>query len=75
MTASYVPPYRVRRQRCRITGRGGQSAALSHPTGLRAVLCRTPRNPRLSADAPLSRGIRHSISSANSITERRLLHA
>ena len=57
MTIFYVLLYYVWRQRYRIKGQVGLTAAVYVLAGLRILLCMMPQNQWLSADAPLSWGI------------------
>lgn len=57
MTVFYVLLYYVWRQRYRIKGRSGLTAAVYVLAGVRVALCMMPQNQWLSADAPLSWGI------------------
>lgn len=57
MTIFYVLLYHVWRQRYRIAGRGGLTAAVYGLAGLRIALCMLPQNQWLSANPPLSWGI------------------
>ena len=57
MTVFYVLLYYVWRQRYKISGRGGLTAAVYGLAGARIVLCMLPQNQWLSAEAPLSWGI------------------
>lgn len=57
MTVFYVLLYYVWRQRYKISGRGGLTAAVYGLAGARIVLCILPQNQWLSAEAPLSWGI------------------
>lgn len=57
MTVFYVLLYYVWRQRYKISGRGGPTAAVYGLAGARIVLCMLPQNQWLSAEAPLSWGI------------------
>ena len=57
MTVFYVLLYYVWRQRYRVKGMGGLTALVYLLAGLRVLLCMTPQNQWLSADAPLSWGI------------------
>ena len=61
MTIFYVLLYYVWRQRYRITGKRGLTAAVYVLAGLRILLCMMPQNQWLSADAPLSWGIYRNI--------------
>ncbi|MBM6927128.1 hypothetical protein H6B51_14590 [Pseudoflavonifractor phocaeensis] len=57
MTIFYVLLYYVWRQRYRVKGLGGLTAAVYLLAGLRILLCMMPQNQWLSADSPLSWGI------------------
>ncbi len=57
MTIFYVLLYHVWRQRYRISGQGGLTAAVYGLAGLRIALCMMPQNQWLSAEAPVSWGI------------------
>ena len=57
MTVFYVLLYYVWRQRYRVKGMVGLTALVYLLAGLRVLLCMTPQNQWLSADAPLSWGI------------------
>lgn len=61
MTIFYVLLYHVWRQRYRVKGQVGLSAAVYVLAGLRILLCMMPQNQWLSADAPLSWGIYRNI--------------
>ena len=61
MTIFYVLLYHVWRQRYRISGRGGLTAAVYLLAGLRIILCMMPQNQWLSTQAPLSWGIYRNI--------------
>ena len=61
MTVFYVLLYYVWRQRYKVQGRGGLTAAVYALAGLRVLLCMMPQNQWLSADAPLSWGIYRNI--------------
>ena len=61
MTIFYVLLYHVWRQRYRISGRGGLTAAVYLLAGLRIILCMMPQNQWLSTKAPLSWGIYRNI--------------
>ena len=61
MTVFYVLLYSVWRQRYRIKGRNGLTAAVYGLAAARAVLCMMPQNRWLSADAPLVWGIYRNI--------------
>ena len=61
MTIFYVLLYYVWRQRYRIKGQGGLTAAVYVLAGARILLCMMPQNQWLSADAPLSWGIYRNI--------------
>ena len=61
MTVFYVLLYYVWRQRYRIKGQNGLTAAVYVLAGLRVLLCMMPQNQWLSADAPLSWGIYRNI--------------
>ena len=61
MTVFYVLLYYVWRQRYRIRGQGGLTAAVYLLAGLRILLCMMPQNQWFSADAPLSWGIYRNI--------------
>ena len=61
MTVFYVLLYYVWRQRYRIKGRNGLTAAVYGLAIARAVLCMMPQNRWLSADAPLIWGIYRNI--------------
>ena len=63
MTVFYVLLYYVWRQRYRIKGRSGLTAAVYVLAGVRVALCMMPQNQWLSADAPLSWGIWRNIPS------------
>ena len=64
MTVVYVLLYYVWRQRYRISGARGLTAAVYCLAALRIALCMLPQNRWLSADAPLSWGIYRNISFA-----------
>ena len=64
MTVFYVLLYYVWRQRYRISGARGLTAAVYCLAALRIALCMLPQNRWLSADAPLSWGIYRNISFA-----------
>ena len=57
MTVFYVLLYYVWRQRYKVSGQGGLTAAVYVLAGVRVALCMMPQNQWLSADAPLSWGI------------------
>ena len=57
MTVFYVLLYYVWRQRYKVSGQGGLTAAVYVLAGVRITLCMMPQNKWLSADAPLSWGI------------------
>ena len=61
MTIFYVLLYYVWRQRYRVQGRRGLTAAVYILAGLRILLCMMPQNQWLSAYAPLSWGIYRNI--------------
>ena len=61
MTVFYVLLYYVWRQRYRIKGRNGLTAAVYALAVARAALCMMPQNQWLSADAPLIWGIYRNI--------------
>ena len=61
MTVFYVLLYYVWRQRYRINGQGGFTAAVYALAGMRIALCMMPQNQWLSAEAPLSWGIYRNI--------------
>ena len=61
MTIFYVLLYYVWRQRYRVQGQAGLTAAVYVLAGLRIFLCMMPQNQWLSADAPLSWGIYRNI--------------
>ncbi len=61
MTVFYVLLYYVRRQRYKISGQGGLTAAVYGLGVVRIVLCMMPQNQWLSAEAPLSWGIYRNI--------------
>ena len=61
MTVFYVLLYHVWRQRYRVRGRSGATAAVYGLAGLRIALCMLPQNEWLSASAPLSWGIYRNI--------------
>ena len=61
MTIFYVLLYYVWRQRYKINGQGGLTAAVYGLAGMRIALCMMPQNQWLSADAPLSWGIYRNI--------------
>ena len=61
MTVFYVLLYYVWRQRYRIKGRNGLTAAVYALAVARAALCMMPQNQWLSADAPLVWGIYRNI--------------
>ncbi len=61
MTIFYVLLYYVWRQRYKISGRGGLTAAVYGLAGVRIALCMMPQNRWLDADAPLSWGIYRNI--------------
>ena len=61
MTVFYVLLYYVWRQRYRINGQGGFTAAVYALAGMRIALCKMPQNQWLSAEAPLSWGIYRNI--------------
>ena len=57
MTIFYVLLYYVWRQRYRVRGRNGLTAAVYGLAGLRIILCMMPQNRWLSDSSPLSWGI------------------
>ena len=57
MTVFYVLLYYVWRQRYRVEGKSGLTAAVWLLAGLRIALCMMPQNRWMSADAPLRWGI------------------
>ncbi|MDY5007457.1 hypothetical protein [Candidatus Allofournierella merdipullorum] len=57
MTVFYVLLYYVWRQRYKVSGQSGLTAAVYVLAGVRIALCMMPQNQWLSADAPLSWGI------------------
>ena len=61
MTVFYVLLYYVWRQRFKINGQGGLTAAVYGLAGVRIALCMMPQNQWLSAEAPLSWGIYRNI--------------
>ena len=61
MTIFYVLLYYVWRQRYKINGQGGLTAAVYSLAGLRIVLCMMPQNQWISVGAPLSWGIYRNI--------------
>ena len=61
MTVFYVLLYYVWRQRYKVQGRGGLTAAVYALAGQRVLLCMMPQNQCMSADAPLSWGIYRNI--------------
>lgn len=61
MTIFYVLLYYVWRQRYKITGQGGLTAAMYGLAGVRIALCMMPQNQWLSAGAPLAWGIYRNI--------------
>ena len=61
MTVFYVLLYYVWRQRYKINGQGGLTAAVYGLAGVRIALCMMPQNQWLSAEAPLSWGIYRNI--------------
>ena len=61
MTILYVLLYYVWRQRYKINGQGGLTAAVYSLAGLRIVLCMMPQNQWISVGAPLSWGIYRNI--------------
>ena len=61
MTIFYVLLYYVWRQRYRVLGQSGLTAAVYLLASLRILLCMMPQNQWLSADAPLSWGIYRNI--------------
>lgn len=61
MTVFYVLLYYVWRQRYRVQGQTGITAAVWCLAGLRIILCMIPQNDWLSAAAPLSWGIYRNI--------------
>ena len=61
MTVFYVLLYYVWRQRYKISGQGGLTAAVYSLGAVRIVLCMMPQNQWLSAEAPLSWGIYRNI--------------
>lgn len=61
MTIFYVLLYYVWRQRYKITGQGGLTAAVYGLAGVRIALCMMPQNQWLSTGAPLAWGIYRNI--------------
>lgn len=61
MTIFYVLLYYVWRQRYKINGQGGLTAAVYGLAGVRIALCMMPQNQWLSTKAPLSWGIYRNI--------------
>ena len=61
MTIFYVLLYYVWRQRYKVNGQSGITAAVYILAGVRVVLCMMPQNQWLSAEAPLSWGIYRNI--------------
>lgn len=61
MTVFYVLLYYVWRQRYKITGQNGLTAAVYILSAVRVALCMMPQNQWLSAESPLSRGIYRNI--------------
>ena len=61
MTVFYVLLYYAWRQRYRVKGQPGLTAAVYILAGLRVLLCMMPQNQWLSADAPLIWGIYRNI--------------
>lgn len=61
MTVFYVLLYYVWRQRYKINGQGGLTAAVYGLAGVRIALCMMSQNQWLSAEAPLSWGIYRNI--------------
>ena len=61
MTIFYVLLYYVWRQRYKINGQGGLTAAVYSLAGLRIVLCMMPQNQWISVGAPLFWGIYRNI--------------
>ena len=61
MTIFYVLLYYVWRQRYKISGQGGLTAAVYGLAGVRIVLCMMPQNQWFSDEAPLSWGIYRNI--------------
>lgn len=61
MTIFYVLLYYVWRQRYKITGQGGLTAAVYGLAGVRIALCMMPQNQWLSTGAPLTWGIYRNI--------------
>ena len=57
MTVFYVLLYYVWRQRYKVSGQSGLTAAVYVLAGVRIALCMMPQNQWLSADAPLNWGI------------------
>ena len=57
MTVFYVLLYYVWRQRYKVSGQSGLTAAVYVLAGVRVALCMMPQNQWLSADAPLNWGI------------------
>ena len=57
MTVFYVLLYYVWRQRYKVSGQSGLTAAVYVLAGVRVALCMMPQNQWLSAEAPLSWGI------------------
>lgn len=64
MTIFYVLLYYVWRQRYRIQGQNGLTAAVYGLSAVRIILCMMPQNQWLSAESPLSWGIYRNISFA-----------
>ena len=61
MTVFYVLLYYVWRQRYKVKGQAGLTAAVYGLAAVRVALCMMPQNQWLSADAPLSWGIYRNI--------------
>ena len=61
MTVFYVLLYYVWRQRYKITGQSGLTAAVYILSAVRVALCMMPQNQWLSAESPLSWGIYRNI--------------
>ncbi len=61
MTVFYVLLYYVWRQRYKVQGQAGLTAAVYGLAAVRVALCMMPQNQWLSADAPLSWGIYRNI--------------
>lgn len=61
MTVFYVLLYYVWRQRYKITGQNGLTAAVYILSAVRVALCMMPQNQWLSAESPLSWGIYRNI--------------